>query len=124
MKKLLLLCFLFLGITTVSNAQMHAASKPEEKAMELQKKLKLTDPQCKKIAAIYTASSAKFDKIKAENKGDNTKMLVAIEPLRTSTIKQIKGVLTPAQGAKYDALVKGAKDSGGNGWSDGWSAPK
>jgi hypothetical protein len=124
MKKLLLLCFLFLGITTVSNAQMHAASKPEEKAMELQKKLKLTDPQCKKIAAIYTASSAKFDKIKADNKGDNTKMLVAIEPLRTSTIKQIKGVLTPAQGVKYDALVKGAKDSGGNGWSDGWSAPK
>jgi hypothetical protein len=124
MKKLLLLCFLFLGITTVSNAQMHASSKPEEKAMELQKKLKLTDPQCKKIAAIYTASSAKFDKIKADNKGDNTKMLVAIEPLRTSTIKQIKGVLTPAQGVKYDALVKGAKDSGGNGWSDGWSAPK
>jgi hypothetical protein len=124
MKKLLLLCFLFLGITTVSNAQMHAASKPEEKAMELQKKLKLSDKQCKKIAAIYTASSEKFDKIKAENKGDNTKMLVAIEPLRTSTIKQIKGVLTPTQGVKYDALVKGAKDSGGNGWSDGWSAPK
>ncbi|GAA3972079.1 hypothetical protein [Mucilaginibacter dorajii] len=124
MKKLLLLCFLFLGITTVSNAQMHAASKPEEKAMELQKKLKLSDKQCKKIAAIYTASSEKFDKIKAENKGDNTKMLVAIEPLRTSTIKQIKGVLSPAQGVKYDALVKGAKDAGGNGWSDGWSAPK
>lgn len=124
MKKLLLLCFLFLGITTVSNAQMHAASKPEEKAMELQKKLKLSDKQCKKIAAIYTASSEKFDKIKAENKGDNNKMLVAIEPLRTSTIKQIKGVLTPTQSVKYDALVKGAKDSGGNGWSDGWSAPK
>jgi hypothetical protein len=124
MKKLLLLCLLFLGITTVSNAQMHAMSKPEEKAMELQKKLKLTDPQCKKIAAIYTESSTKFDKIKAENKGDNTKMLVAIEPLRASTIKQIKGVLTPAQSTKYEALVKSSKASGGTGWSDGWSASK
>ena len=124
MKKLLLLCFLFLGLTAVSNAQMHAMSKPEEKAMELQKKLKLTDPQCKKIAAIYTESSAKFDKIKAENKGDNTKMLVAITPLRTATITKIKTVLTPAQKLKYDELVKSSKASGGTGWSDGWSASK
>ncbi len=124
MKKLLLLCFLFLGLTAVSNAQMHAMSKPEEKAMELQKKLKLTDPQCKKIAAIYTESSAKFDKIKAENKSDNTKMLVAITPLRTATITKIKTVLTPAQKLKYDELVKSSKASGGTGWSDGWSASK
>ena len=113
---------MFLAITTVSYAQIHAAGKPEEKAMELQKKLKLSDKQCKRIAGIYTVSSEKFDKIKKENKGDNTKMLVAIEPLRASTIKQIKGVLTPAQSLKYDALVKGAKTSGGDGWSGGWGS--
>jgi Spy/CpxP family protein refolding chaperone len=124
MKKLLLLCCLFIGLTTATFAQPKAVTKPEEKAMELQKKLKLTDPQCKKVAAIYTESSAQFDKIKAANHGDNTKMLVAIEPLRTSTIKKIKDVLTPAQKTKYDALVKESKASGSGGWSDGWSAAK
>jgi protein CpxP len=53
MKKLLLLCCVFIGLTTASFAQMAAGSKPEEKAMELQKKLKLTDPQCKKVAASH-----------------------------------------------------------------------
>jgi len=124
MKKLLLLCCLFIGLTTASFAQTAAGSKPEEKAMELQKKLKLTDPQCKKVAAIYTESSAKFEKIKTETKGDNTKMMVAIEPLRTTTIKKIKAVLTPAQKLKYDELVKSSKAAGGTGWSDGWSASK
>lgn len=124
MKKLLLVCCMLIGLTTASFAQKMAATKPEEKAMELQKKLKLTDPQCKKIAAIYQESSEKFDKIKEANKGDNAKMVVAIEPLRTATIKKIKGVLTPKQAVKYDALVKGSKNAGGNGWSDGWSASK
>jgi protein CpxP len=124
MKKLLLVCCMLIGLTTASFAQKMAATKPEEKAMELQKKLKLTDPQCKKVAAIYKESSEKFDKIKEANKGDNAKMVVAIEPLRTATIKKIKAVLTPKQSVKYDALVKGSKDAGGNGWSDGWSASK
>ncbi|WP_184544007.1 hypothetical protein [Mucilaginibacter sp. FT3.2] len=124
MKKLFLLCCLFIGLTTAGNAQVAVSSKPEEKAMELQKKLKLSDAQCKKVAAIYTESSAKFEKIKKENNGDNAKMVVAIEPLRTATIKNIKTVLTPAQKLKYDELVKTSKASGGNGWSDGWSATK
>jgi Spy/CpxP family protein refolding chaperone len=124
MKKLMLLCCLFIGLTAAAFAQPKAVTKPEEKAMELQKKLKLTDPQCKKVAAIYTESSAQFDKIKAANHGDNTKMLTAIEPLRATTITKIKAVLTPVQKNKYDALVKDAKASGGTGWSDGWSAAK
>lgn len=125
MKKLLLVCCMLIGLTAASNAQNNvAAAKPEEKAKELQKQLKLTDVQTTKIAAIYKESSEKFEKIKADTHGDNAKMVVAIEPLRTATIKKIKTVLTPKQRVKYDALVKGAKNSGGNGWSDGWSASK
>ncbi|AYL97608.1 hypothetical protein [Mucilaginibacter celer] len=119
MKKILLMCFLFIGIATVATAQTKTAA---DKAKGLQKQLKLTDAQTTKIAAIYTESSAKFDKIKAAHHGDNTKMLTAIKPLRTETISKIKAVLTKTQSAEYDKLLKSDKTAGGSGWGDGWSA--
>ena len=124
MKKILLLCCLLLGLTAAVYAQAGhpAVGNPEEKAKGLQKELKLTDKQTAKVAAIYKESAEKFEKIKAEDHGNTDKMMVAIRPLRASTIKKIKAVLTPAQGTKYDKLVKEGKNSGGNGWSDGWSA--
>ena len=124
MKKILLVCTLLLGITIASFAQAsHAViTDPVEKAKGLQKELKLTDVQTTKIAAVYKESSEKFEKIKAQEKGNTDKMLVAIRPLRTATIKKIKGILTPDQAVKYDRLIKDNKGGGGNGWSDGWSA--
>ncbi|PWK75372.1 hypothetical protein LX99_03866 [Mucilaginibacter oryzae] len=119
MKKFLLMCFLFIGITTIATAQTKTAA---DKAKGLQKQLKLTDAQTTKIAAIYTQSSEKFDKIKAAHHGDNTKMLTAIKPLRTETISKIKAVLTKTQSAEYDKLLKDDKATGGSGWGDGWSA--
>jgi protein CpxP len=121
MKKFLLICCLFIGITTVSHAQK-VTTNPEEKAKGLQKQLKLTDDQCTKVAAIYKESAEKFDKIKAEEHGNTNKMTEAIRPLRTATIKKIKAVLTPVQAVKYDKLIKDTRGTGGNGWSDGWSA--
>jgi protein CpxP len=123
MKKILLICCLFMGSIMVSNAQSPVAGTPDpvEKAKGLQKELRLTDPQTTKIAAIYKESSQKFEKIKADEHGNTNKMLVKITPLRTATIKKIKAVLTPAQAVKYDKLVKDPKQAG-NGWSDGWSS--
>lgn len=124
MKKILLICCLFIGLTAAGYAQTShpAPGNPEEKAKGLQKELKLTDDQTTKVAAIYKESSEKFEKIKAKEHGNTDKMVVAIRPLREATIKKIKGVLTPAQAVKYDKLVKDTKGTGGNGWSDGWSA--
>jgi periplasmic protein CpxP/Spy len=124
MKKILLICCLFIGLTTAgySQASHGAVGNPEEKAKGLQKELKLTDNQTTKIAAIYKESSEQFEKIKAKEKGNTDKMVVAIRPLREATVKKIKAVLTPAQAVKYDKLVKDTKGTGGNGWSDGWSA--
>jgi Spy/CpxP family protein refolding chaperone len=119
MKKLLLMCFLFIGLATVATAQTKTAT---EKAQGLQKQLKLTDAQTTKIAAIYTESSQKFEKIKAAHHGDNTKMLAAIKPLRTETIKSIKATLTKKQAIQYDKLLASDKAAGGSGWGDGWSA--
>ncbi|HEY9194864.1 MAG TPA: hypothetical protein VIM77_01320 [Mucilaginibacter sp.] len=122
MRKLLLLCCMFIGLAAAVNAQTKPGAKPVEKSKELQKALKLTDKQTEKIAAIYQESSDKFEKIKAADKGDNTKMMVDIKPLRATTISKIKAVLTKQQAVKYDKLLKGAKATGGSGWGDGWSA--
>ncbi|MGZ3750936.1 MAG: hypothetical protein ACXVB0_13900 [Mucilaginibacter sp.] len=124
MKKILSICCLLIGLTSAGYSQTShpVTTDPLEKAKGLQKQLKLSDLQTTKIAAIYKESSEKFEKIKKEQNGNTDKMLVAIRPLRTATIKKIKGVLTPAQAVKYDKLVKDTKGGGGNGWSDGWSA--
>lgn len=124
MKKILSICCLLIGITAAGYAQAGhpATSDPVEKAKGLQKELKLSDVQTAKIAVIYKESSEKFEKIKKQENGNTDKMLVAIRPLRTATIKKIKGVLTPVQAVKYDKLIKDTKNGGGNGWSDGWSA--
>ncbi|HTE00614.1 MAG TPA: hypothetical protein VK668_15080 [Mucilaginibacter sp.] len=122
MKKILLICCLFIGITSASFAQAaKPTTDPVEKAKGLQKQLKLTDDQTTKVAAIYKESSEKFEKIKVKEHGNTNKMVVAIAPLRTATIKKIKTVLNPAQKVKYEKLVKDTKNTGGNGWSDGWS---
>jgi protein CpxP len=123
MKKLLLICCLLIGTMASSQAQTKIAgtADPVEKSKALQKELKLTDVQTKKIAAVYKSSSEKFEKIKAEEHGNTNKMTTRIAPLRAETIKKIKGVLTPAQAVKYDKLVKDPKQAG-NGWSDGWSS--
>jgi protein CpxP len=120
MKKLSLICFLVIGVAFAGMAQ---APKADQKAKDLQKQIKLTDKQTTQIAAIYKESSAKFEKIKVAEHGNNEKILVAIKPLRAETIKKIKAVLTPAQTIQYDKMLTGKTSSGGIGWGDGWSAP-
>ena len=124
MKKLLLICCLFIGITTASRAQApKVGTDPVEKAKGLQKQLNLSDKQTEKVSAIYKESVEKFDKIKVKEHGNTNKMLADVAPLRVATIKKIKGVLTPVQAVKYDKLVKESKNSSTNGgWSDGWSS--
>lgn len=122
MKKILLICCLFIAISSAALAQRPATTTdPMQKAKGLQKELKLTDDQTTKIAAVYKESSEKFDKIKKDAGGNTNKMLVALRPLRTETIKKIKSQLTPTQKIKYDKLVKDNKGGTSNGWSDGWS---
>ena len=122
MRKVLLMCCLFIASVAAVNAQTHSAAEPMEKAKGLQKQLSLSDKQTEKVAAIYQESAQKFDKIKAEEHGNTNKMMVAVGPLRTATIKKIKEVLTPAQTVKYDKLIKDSKTQSLNGgWSDGWT---
>lgn len=58
MKKMWLICCLLIGFTAVNYAQAtHATNNPVEKAKGLQNKLKLTDEQTTKIAAIRNVPS-------------------------------------------------------------------
>ncbi|WP_295672369.1 hypothetical protein [uncultured Mucilaginibacter sp.] len=123
MKKLFLICCLFIGLSTSGFSQPKSGppSDPVQKAKGLQKELKLTDDQTSKIAGIYKESAQQFDKIKAADNGNTNKMLVDVGPLRKSTIKKIKAILSASQSAKYDALLKENKSASLNGgWSDGW----
>jgi hypothetical protein len=126
MKKIMLMCCLFLGIAAAVNAQKKVASpvgEATEKAKGLQKQLKLSDKQTVKVSDIYKESAEKFEKIKVAEHGNTDKMMADVAPLRVETIKKIKAVLTPAQVVKYDKLVKESKNSTLNGgWSDGWSS--
>jgi periplasmic protein CpxP/Spy len=124
MKKILLICCLFIGFTAAGFTQgSHpVVADPAVKAKGLQKELNLSDHQTAKIAAIYQESVNKFDKIKIAEHGNTNKMLADIGPLRTATIKKIKAILTPRQAVKYDKLLKETSSQSVNGgWSDGWS---
>jgi protein CpxP len=124
MKKIMLLCCLFIAFTAATFAQstLPRTTDPVGKAKGLQKALNLNDNQTAKIAGIYKESAEKFDKIKVQEHGNTNKMVVAIGPLRTETIRKIKAVLTPKEAVKYDKLLQENKSSGNSGWSDGWSA--
>ncbi|WP_259071474.1 Spy/CpxP family protein refolding chaperone [Mucilaginibacter sp. X4EP1] len=123
MKRILLICSLFVGIAVACHAQTTSANDPAQKAKGLQKQLKLTDAQTAKVSAIYQESANKFEKIKTQDHGNTDKMLADVGPLRTSTIKKIKAILTPDQAVKYDKLVTDSKNATLNGgWSDGWSS--
>jgi periplasmic protein CpxP/Spy len=124
MRKILLLCGLIIGVSAAgfSQAKNVNTTDPAVKAKQLQKQLKLTDEQTKKITAVYEESAKKYAKIKADQHGDTNKMLVDIKPLRASTITKVKAVLTPKQSTEYDELLKSKKGEDGNGWGDGWSS--
>jgi len=117
---------MLIGVIASAHAQGNSpapSADPVKKAKGLQKELKLTDAQTSKVAAVYKESAQKFDKIKADEHGNTNKMLEAVRPLRANTIKKIKAILTPAQSAKYDALLKGSNNSDLNsGWSGGWGS--
>ena len=121
MKKHFLIALVLIGLTSALFAQSVRTGAPKEKAKELQQKLALSDKQCEKVSAIYQESSNKYEKIKKDEHGDNSKMAKALAPIRRETITKIKAQLNKKQAAKFDALVKQETANNG-GWSTGWSA--
>ncbi|MBD1391894.1 hypothetical protein [Mucilaginibacter glaciei] len=116
MKKLMLICLFLTGITAASIAQ---TLSPGAKSKELQKDLKLTNAQTAKVEAIFTGASKKLDSLKTATKGNSLAFEKSVPVLRKSTDAKIKAVLTPAQAASYDKVMKSKIAQNKNGW--GWA---
>ena len=115
MRKFLLVCCLFLGITAVSRAQGGGGRmSPEDRAKQMQAQYKLTDDQTAKIVAIYKTMAAKRDSIRNAG-GDRS----AMRPLMQSMAMQIKAILTPEQWAAYQKDMEERRAQGGGGGGGG-----
>ncbi|RVU00625.1 hypothetical protein EOD41_11525 [Mucilaginibacter limnophilus] len=112
MKKFLLMCCLFLGITAVSYAQGGGRNRmsAEDRAKELQGQLKLTDDQTAKITAIYKEQRTKIDSVRNAANGDREAMRGAMMPLMTATNAKVKAVLTPEQVTEFEKIQKERMD--------------
>jgi protein CpxP len=119
MRKILLMCCLFLGITAVSRAQGGGQRmSPEDRAKQMQTSLKLTDDQTAKITVIFKTQATKMDSIRTAANGDRDAMRAAMGPLRTSTTAQIKAILTPDQASAYEKMMadmRAQRQGGGGG---------
>lgn len=118
MKKLLLMCCLIAGITTLSKAQGQQRRTPEEQAKQLQTQLKLTDDQTAKITSIYQMQSTKLDSVRTAANGDRDAMRSGMMSIRQASAPKIKAILTPEQGVAYDKVqadMRARQQNGGGG---------
>ncbi len=107
MKKILLICFFLIGISTISKAQGGGMMRrsPEEQAKQLQTQLSLSDDQTSKITTILKAQAAKRDSIRTASNGDREAMMQAMMPLMKSSNDQIKALLTTDQAAAFQKIL-------------------
>lgn len=118
MKKLLLMCCLIAGITTLSKAQGQPRRTPEEQAKQLQTQLKLTDDQTAKITSIMQMQSTKMDSIRTAANGDRDAMRSGMTAIRQASAPKIKAILTPEQATAYDKMqadMRARMQNGGGG---------
>lgn len=121
MKKIALVAIMFFALLSAGYAQEKLpANASREKAEELKSKLGLTHTQTVRVQGIYQESINKFERIKAKDHGDNSKMSIDLAPVRRETIEKIRSVLTRNQAIKFDHMIK-ESSSAGEGWSGGWS---
>ena len=105
MRKILLMCCLFLGIAAVSRAQGGGQRmSPADRAKQLQTQLTLTDDQTAKITAIYQTQATKMDSIRTAANGDRDAMMQGMRPLMMATNDKIKAILTPDQATAYQKI--------------------
>ena len=122
MKKLLLVCCIVLGVSTLSKAQGGGGRPqmaPADQAAQLKTTLALTDAQTAKITTILTAQAASRDSLQKAG-GD---MRTGFAPIRTATTAKIKAVLTPDQATAYDKQMAAMRGGGRGGAGGGGGTP-
>lgn len=119
MKKIFLMCCLFVGITAASYAQGgRMRMSPEDQTKQLASTLKLTDDQSAKVLAIYQAQGKKMDSLRTAANGDFQSMRPAMQSMREDTNNKINALLTDDQKAaykKYQDDMRARMQNRGNG---------
>jgi len=116
MKKLLLMCCIALGVSTLCRAQGGGGGRPpqqtpEQRVAALKTALALTDDQVTKITAIYKAQANSMDSFQKSGSQD----FAAMRPIMTAATAKINAVLTPDQQAKFAAMPRPGRGGGGGG---------
>ena len=104
MRKILLMCCVLLGLTTICRAQGGGRMSPEDRAKQMQTQLKLSDDQTAKITNILKVQAAKRDSVRTASNGDRDAMRTALMPLMQASNKQIMDILTPDQQAAFKKM--------------------
>jgi Spy/CpxP family protein refolding chaperone len=106
MKKLLLMCLVLVGLTTICRAQGGVMRmNPADRAKQMQTQLTLTDDQTAKVTAILQMQASKMDSVRTAANGDRDAMRSAMMPIMTATNDKIKAILTPEQAAAYQKML-------------------
>jgi uncharacterized protein HemX len=105
---ILLTAILTLVIVGGSQAQQQRMRMtPEQQAAQLKDSLGLDTTQVAKIAVIFKEQQDKMTELRNANQGgDMQAMRDAMTEMRKKTDDKIKTVLTDAQKAKYDIMIK------------------
>jgi|SRR5450432_2409091 len=86
---------------------------PEERATAITDKMKtelsLTDAQVPQVSAINLKYAQKADSL-FKAPGDRSEKMPAMQSLQQSKAAELKGILTPDQYTKYEAMVKEMMD--------------
>jgi protein CpxP len=106
--------FLLVGALVIGISQLVAQPQrgggvmmsPEERAKQLQERLKLTDEQTAKITKIYQASQNEFSEKMPELMGDREGMRKAMGEMTEKNDKAIEKLLTKDQTKKYAEVKK------------------
>ena len=117
MKKLLMLLALACGLNFAANAQKKVEKTPAQKAANktehLQKNLKLTADQAKKVNVILLAQATSIDSLKKLKQDKKTSHL-ADQKIKQRTATGLNKIFTPEQQkayAKLKADKKARKDA-------------
>jgi hypothetical protein len=106
---ILLTAILTLVIVGGSQAQQQQRMRmtPEQQAAQLKDSLGLDTTQVAKIAVIFKEQQDKMTELRNANQGgDMQAMRDAMTEMRKKTDDKIKTVLTDAQKAKYEIMIK------------------
>ncbi len=97
---------LMLVLAAIASAQGMRRMSPEDRAAMLKDSLALDSAQTAKVVKIYKDAQVQMQDAFQSNQGDREAIRAAMQEIGKKTDESIKAVLTDAQKAKYEQMLK------------------